>query len=271
VLEAEQRLCNHLDRIPTAYDPQTQSKVIKSKDDLIFAASEYIKDGLIAIIEVAGTDNPWFRRMQDIVDDIWMHAEIDTPYGPIPTKNLEANGEQIQALVRLFTATGERKYLDWAESTMDGIADSAEGAIYLVNHLHVPGAIEWIDREVTTQITQASEPVETGRLWNTYKLESNGVRTALQHAMMHTRGTIARPWRKDLTLGASHADGELTVVLNAGTTMGRNPGHRPSAAPHGVEVFPGLAAHEQHARMVHGGPRCRIRCERSNKWRNHHS
>ncbi|HSP44338.1 MAG TPA: hypothetical protein VLO11_15805, partial [Luteolibacter sp.] len=296
-------------------------------------------DGLIAIVEVAGTDNPWFERMRAIEDDIWKHADIATPYGNIPTNNIEANGEQIQALVRLFTATGERKYLEWAERladyyllpgdfvperlrdhgceiigglgllvavqslhhpekarvhlplvqrmldevlkrgtnedgfifntingggrfsdgwgynyvaylchdmaagsqryrtavekplhnlampryrdidwgepTMDGIADSTEGAIYLVNRLPVPAAIEWIDHEVTTQITHAAEPVESGRLWKTYKLEANGVRTALQHAMMHTRGTIARPWRHDLVLGASQSDGGMTVVINA--------------------------------------------------------
>lgn len=339
VLEAEQRLCNHLDRIPTAIDPVTQTKEIKTKEDLIFGASEYVKDGLIAIVEVAGTSNPWFKRMRDIEDDIWKHADIETPYGNIPTMNLEVNGEQIQALVRLFTATGERRYLDWAErladfyllngdfiperlrdhgceiigglgllvavqsvhhpekakvhlplvqkmldeilkrgtngdgfmhntidgdgrlsdgwgynyvsylcldmaagtdryraavekplrnltnprylnidwgeSTMDGIADSAEGAMYLVNRLPVPEAIAWIDREVTTNITHAAEPVETGRLWKTYKLEANGVRTALQHAMMHTRGSIARPWRRDLSLGASQSDGELTIVMKA--------------------------------------------------------
>lgn len=339
VLEAEQRLCNHLDRIPTAFDPATLTKDIKTKDDLVFGASEYVKDGLIAIIEVAGTDNPWFKRMRDIEDDIWKHADIDTPYGKIPTKNLEVNGEQIQALVRLFTATGERKYLDWAERladyyllegnfvperlrdhgceiigglgmlvavesvhhrekerihrplvekmldeilkrgtnehgfmhdtiggggrlsdgwgynyvsylcldmaagtnryraaiekplhnlpnpryqninwgepSMDGIADSTEGAMYLVNRLPVPEAIAWIDREVTTHITRIEEPVATSRLWKTYKLEANGVRTALQHAMMHTRGSIARPWRSDLSLGASQSDGGLTLVLKA--------------------------------------------------------
>ncbi len=338
VLEAEQRLCNHLNRIPTAIDPVTLTKDIKSKDDLIFAASEYVKDGLIPIIEVAGTDNPWFKRMLDIEDDIWKHADIKTPYGNIPTENLEANGEQIQALVRLFTATGDKKYLDWAEriadhyllpgdfvpkrlrdhgceiigglglllavqsvhhpekfrvhlplaqrmldevlkrgtnddgfmfnsigggdlsdgwgynyvaylchdlatgmdryraavekplqnlskpqyqgidwseKAMDGIADSTEGALYLINRLPVPEATAWLDREVAAQITHLDEPVATGRLWSTYKLESNGVRTALQHAMMHTRGSIARPWRSDLILGASQSDGGLTVVMKA--------------------------------------------------------
>ena len=340
VLEAEQRLCNHLDRIPTAIHPATREKDVKSKEDLIFGASEYVKDGLLPIIEVAGAANPWFERMRGIQDDIWKHADIDTPHGKIPSKDIEINGEQIQVLARLFTATGERKYLDWAERladyyllpgdfvpsrlrdhgceiigglglllavqaehhpdksgihlplirkmldevlrrgtnedgfmfnridgggglsdgwgynyvsylchdmatgtdryraavekplrhladppyqnidwgepTMDGIADSAEGGIYLVNRMPLPEAMAWLDREVTTRIARQGEPVETGTLWKTYKLESNGVRTALQHAMMHTRGAIARPWRRDLLLGASQSGGDLTLVMKSG-------------------------------------------------------
>jgi hypothetical protein len=341
VLKAEQKICNHLDRIPAAVNHKTLEKVPGTKDNLIFAASEYVKDGLIAIVEVAGRDNPWFERMRGIEDDIWKHADIQTPYGPIPTRNLEANGEQIQALARLYTATGEKKYLEWAErladyyllpgdflptrlrdhgceiigglglllgvesvhnpekanvyrphirrmldeilargtnedglmfnqldarkglsdgwgynyvgflcydmaagkpvyrdrvaqtlrnlgkeryvngwgngngGNIDEVADSIEGALYLINHVPVPEAIAWADREMAQCVTRSSEPLATAKLWTTYKLESNGVRTVLQHAMMHTRGTIARPWRQDLTLGASQSGDGLTVVMKA--------------------------------------------------------
>lgn len=336
VLEAEQRICNHLDRIPTAVNHKTLEKQIKSKDTLIFAASEYVKDGLIAIIEVAGKDNPWFQRMRDIQDDIWKHADIDTPYGKIPTKNIEANGEQIQALTRLFTATGEKKYLQWAErladyyllegdfvptrlrdhgseiigglglllgvesvhnpekakvylphirkmldvvlakgtnedglmhntlgkkgglsdgwgynyvaylcydmaagkpvyrervaatlrniakpkyrdypwegKSIDGFADAVEGGLYLINRLPIPDAIAWADHETTANIVRVGDQ---DHMWTTMKLDSNGVRTALQHALMHTRGTIARPWRQDLTLGAGQDGDTLIVVMKA--------------------------------------------------------
>jgi hypothetical protein len=47
------------------------------------------------------------------------------------------------------------------------------------------------------------------------KLQSNGVRTAIIHALMHTGGLIARPWRLDLKLGASEIQGELAVVMKA--------------------------------------------------------
>lgn len=337
VLKAEQKHGNHLDRIPTAVNHKTLEKEIKSKDDLIFAASEYVKDGLIAIVEVAGKDNPWFERMRAIEDDIWKHADIETPYGPIPTENIEANGEQIQALARLYTMTGEKKYLEWAErladyyllkgdfvptrlrdhgceiigglgllfavetvhnpkkareyrphirrmldevlargtnedglmfntldqkkgplsdgwgynyvaylcfdmavgepvyrkqvertlrnlskpayvdypwegSSIDGVADSVEGGLYLINRLPVAEALAWADREAAARLVRVQDE---DHLWGSMKLESNGVRTVLQHALMHTRGTLARPWRQDLRLGASESADGLTVVLKA--------------------------------------------------------
>ena len=52
--------------------------------------------------------------MIGIVDDIFAHAQFDTPYGKIPTKNVEVNGEMLQALSRLYWFTGDDKYLDWA-------------------------------------------------------------------------------------------------------------------------------------------------------------
>jgi hypothetical protein len=47
------------------------------------------------------------------------------------------------------------------------------------------------------------------------KLESNGVRTVIMHALMHTRGLIARPWRRDLVLGAAESGDRLCIVMKA--------------------------------------------------------
>jgi hypothetical protein len=47
------------------------------------------------------------------------------------------------------------------------------------------------------------------------KLQSNGVRTAIIHALMHTRGVIARPWRQDLKLGAQETKDGLALVFSA--------------------------------------------------------
>ncbi len=344
VLHAEIKLCNHLDRIPAPYDFAKKKKVEDiSYDEMVYQASEYVKDGLIAIVEVTGKDE-WFARMKGIEEDLWKHARIDTPYGKIPSKNVEVNGEQLQALVRLYTMTGEEKFLTWAErlgdyylskgdfvptrlrdhgceiigglglllgvesrvnpkkakkyaksikymldqillrglnadgimintisdkpgphegrlsdgwgydyvgnlcydmamdknvyrgrieqtlgklakpmyknypwegSSIDGFADSIEGAIYLLNRVPVEEGFAWVDTEMANNVARSKEPLDTAKLWGTMKLESNGVRTVIMHALMHTRGLIARPWRRDLKLGAEQTGSGLRIVLKA--------------------------------------------------------
>ncbi len=103
----------------------------------------------------------------------------------------------------------------WEGSSIDGFADSIEGGIYLINRLPIKEAIEWADREMAANVARSAEPLETAKLWGTMKLESNGVRTVIMHALMHTRGLIARPWRRDLKLGASQINKSLAIVVKA--------------------------------------------------------
>jgi len=118
-LKSEQRLCNHLDRLPVNYDMDKGSKIDMSFDAMIFGASEYAKDGLVPIVELTGPGYPWFDRMRGIVDDIFKHARYETKYGKIPSTNIEVNGELLQMLPRLYCMTGEDKYLDWAHRLAD--------------------------------------------------------------------------------------------------------------------------------------------------------
>jgi hypothetical protein len=100
----------------------------------------------------------------------------------------------------------------WEGNSIDGFADSVEGGIYIMNRLPVPEGLAWANREVAANIVYAKNK---DRLWGTMKLQSNGVRTSIIHALMHTRGLIARPWRQDLTLGASQMQDGLAVVIKA--------------------------------------------------------
>jgi len=106
ILHTEIKLCNHIGRIPVSWDFAKNAKQEGlSWDDVVFQASEYVKDGLIAIVEVTGKDE-WFDRMKGIEEDLWSRAKIDTPWGKILSTNVEVNGEQLQALARLYTMTG---------------------------------------------------------------------------------------------------------------------------------------------------------------------
>lgn len=351
VLDAEIKLCNHLDRIPAPYDFEKGAKIeASSHDELFFGASEYVKDGLIAIVEITGKD-AWFDRMVAIEEDLWKHAHIDTPYGKIPSdsrpvRDVEVDGEQLQALCRLYTMTRDRRFLTWAErlgdyylkrgdfvpphlrdhgceivgglgllvgieseidspklevylpamknmldailargtnpdgfmynaiegvktrfkpgSLSDGwgynyvgflcydmaagvphyrnrveqtlknlgkpeymeggvagtggdsLADSAEGALYLLNRLPVPAGLAWADRWVDRGLIQSHVPLAKARLWGANKWESNCVRTVVTHATMHTQGILARPWRPDMKLGAALLGDGVAVVLKTG-------------------------------------------------------
>lgn len=338
VLHAERELCNYLDRIPAPFDLEKRAVVEDFPyEDLVFQASEYVKDGLIAIVEVTGRSE-WFTRMLAIEEDLWKHARVETPFGKIPSTNIEVNGEQLQALTRLYTMTGQSKFLDWAErladyylsqddfvperlrdhgceiigglglllavesahrpekaeeyrpaiermlneilekgtnahgmmynklgdpdsglsdgwgynyvtylcydmiagepvyrpavkatlrnlsepiytdykwegDSIDGYADSIEGGIYLLNRVPVEEGFAWVDREMANNVVHSDQPLQKAELWGTMKLQSNGVRTTIMHALMHTRGVLARPWKQGLRIGAHPCGDGLAIVV----------------------------------------------------------
>ena len=110
MLDTETRLTSRVGRLPDTYSFSKQGFQSDEVDmeSIIFGGSEYVKDGLLAVSEWLGPC-PWSDRMIGIVEDIFAHAQFDTPYGKIPTKNVEVNGEMLQALSRLYWFTGRRQ------------------------------------------------------------------------------------------------------------------------------------------------------------------
>ncbi len=115
MLRTETRLTSRVDRLPDDYSFSKKGwrREKVSLEEIIFDGSEYVKDGLLYIAEWLGP-SPWSERMVGITDDVWKHAEIETPYGKIPTRNIEVCGDLLQACSRLYWFTGDRKYLDWS-------------------------------------------------------------------------------------------------------------------------------------------------------------
>ena len=120
MLRTERQLTNRLDGLPDAWSFATQSFVRPQVDlaRVIFGASEYVKDGLLPLTEWLGP-SAWSERLLEIVDDIWKYAPIETPWGRIPSDNVEVNGEQLQTLCRIYWMTGQEKYLNWASRLAD--------------------------------------------------------------------------------------------------------------------------------------------------------
>jgi len=115
MLLTEERLTSRLGRLPDTWSFEKDDFETETPDtaDIIFGASEYIKDGLLPLTEWLG-ESPWSDRMLGMMDDIWKYASVPTEYGNIPTENIEVHGEMLQALPRLYFMTGNEKYLQWA-------------------------------------------------------------------------------------------------------------------------------------------------------------
>ncbi len=115
ILEAEILYTNRLDRLPDAWSFLRRG-FLRDEPDLgriLFGASEYVKDGLLPVMDVLGR-GPWFERARGLVEDIMKHAPVKTRFGPIPDEGAEVCGEMLQSLSRLFCATGDERYRDWA-------------------------------------------------------------------------------------------------------------------------------------------------------------
>ena len=115
MLRTETRLTSRIGALPADYDFKKQGFRHEKPDidRLIFDGSEYVKDGLMPITEWLGR-SPWCDRMIAIVDSIVENALFDTPFGRLPSNNVEVNGEMMQVLGRLRFMTGDKKYLDTA-------------------------------------------------------------------------------------------------------------------------------------------------------------
>jgi hypothetical protein len=114
MLRAETRLTSRVGRLCDDFVFSTQgfARAATNLDAIMFDNSEYVKDGLIPLTEWLGP-SPWSERMLGIMDDVWHYAPVETPFGRLPTLNVEVLGDQLQACARLFWMTGERRFLDW--------------------------------------------------------------------------------------------------------------------------------------------------------------
>jgi len=111
ILEAEKRLTVRVGALPDDFLFETQAFRNEKIEmpEIIFGASEYIKDGLLPLTEWLGP-SPWRDRMVDLAEGILEYAEIETPVGILPATDHEVGGELMQVFSRLYWMTGKEKY-----------------------------------------------------------------------------------------------------------------------------------------------------------------
>jgi len=115
ILRTEQRVTRRLDRLGDQYSFSKQGFAHDKPDfdRMAFDNAEYVKDGLLPLTEWLGP-SPWSERAIALIEDLWKNAPVDTPFGKIPTRNVEVNGDLLQSCARLYWFTGQGKFLDWA-------------------------------------------------------------------------------------------------------------------------------------------------------------
>jgi hypothetical protein len=138
-LTKEREICGSM---PCAVQLSTRKVGNQELHDRIFGASEYAKDGLLAVSERFG-QGPWFNRIEEVMKSIMDAATIKTEHGKIASQSSEVNGEMLQVLSRLYWATGNLAYIEMAEN----IADAYFFEILPNNHSLPPAEWNFIQKE----------------------------------------------------------------------------------------------------------------------------
>lgn len=108
------RLCATDSGIPSTYDLRT----MKPGSVDVGAVCEWLRDGLLRIVELLGTDNDWYREFARLTGAVLAESQRR---GGIHTivHGTEDEGNLIQVLARLAAMSGQTKYLDSAEILVD--------------------------------------------------------------------------------------------------------------------------------------------------------
>ena len=110
-LSNEREICGPM---PCSIKLYSGEVIAEERARIIFSASEYAKDGMLAVSERFG-QGPWFERLEEIMGALIEAAYVQTEAGEICDNGTEANGEMLQVFSRLYWATRDDKYLEMAE------------------------------------------------------------------------------------------------------------------------------------------------------------
>ena len=118
MLNREIKLTSRIKSLPDTYSFSKRDFETAQPDKhwIVFATSEYIKDGLVPITEYMGP-SPWSERMMEMLNDLPHVYDVLKNIDQLGTYKVasdEVNGEMLQTLARVYWMTGDEKYLNWA-------------------------------------------------------------------------------------------------------------------------------------------------------------
>jgi len=107
------RLCTTENGLPARYDLQNKKRGAVD----VSAIAEWLRDGLLRIAELLGTDNDYYRELTRLTDALLAEAERRGISSLL--KDSEDEGNVLQVLARLAAMSGQTRYLEAAESIAD--------------------------------------------------------------------------------------------------------------------------------------------------------
>ncbi|HDS06075.1 MAG TPA: hypothetical protein ENO05_00480 [Bacteroides sp.] len=123
VLQREMHFTSRIHTLPDEYSLARHDFLRKEMDlnYILYGTSEYIKDGLLPLMEYCGK-TPWFDRIMEMLKDLAVFRDsIGQIRGEFFGNSVrtEVHGELLQTLARVYWITGDESYLDWAISIGD--------------------------------------------------------------------------------------------------------------------------------------------------------
>jgi len=115
ILHSEIRLTTRVGALPDTFSFPKQAFERQRIDwpRLVFGSAEYCKDGLLPVAELMGRTE-WFSRLRAMAADVCDTAKVETQFGRIPDDGAEVNGEFMEVLARLYSATSDLRFLQMA-------------------------------------------------------------------------------------------------------------------------------------------------------------
>ena len=117
-LLASQRICATANGIPGVYYHDT-GKV--EGEATYLALSEWLRDGLIRIVENLGAENIWYDELCRLSDAMIRVAKDRGGLYSQCSDSTEALGNMLQSLSRLYVISGDKRYLEAAEEIGDAL------------------------------------------------------------------------------------------------------------------------------------------------------
>ena len=102
--------------VPTAMRLDTGK--LADDDQGIFGAAEYLKDGLLSILERMG-QTEWLDRLHEVLSAVLHSLPVETRYGRLPSQDCETNGDLLQTLSRLYHRERRPEYLTAGRAMAD--------------------------------------------------------------------------------------------------------------------------------------------------------